>query len=247
MNKAIRFLKYNRIRILQIILAFLVVIIIFASVWIATPYKASTNAITNLVSTDTFDYLDSGNLEFIPKDAKKNGVIFYPGGRVEAQAYSYICKEIATNGYPCIIAVMPLNLAVFKINAASEIISKFDKVESWVIGGHSLGGSMAARYVKDNPNKINGIFFLASYSDVDLSKTNLKALTIVGTEDSVLNAQAYKDNYSNFPEDRSINVIQGGNHSQFGDYGLQDGDLEPQIEVSDQHNIVVAEILKLLN
>jgi len=231
---------------LQILLVLLVVLFAYLLIWLNTPYKATEDAIKLLSSTQTYSYSDTGNLEFIPNQPKEAGVIFYPGGRVEAKAYSYICAGIAQQGYPCIIAVMPFNLAVFKLDAAKQIIEKYPQVESWSIGGHSLGGSMAARYIKDNSTKIDSIFFMGSYTDVDLSKTTLKALILIGTEDAILNSQSYKDNYKNMPDARSINVIQGGNHSQFGDYGLQDGDLEAKISKQDQHQIIVDEILKLI-
>lgn len=246
MSRFIRFLKYNRIRIIQIIFATIIVSFVFVGIWIFTPYKPTQSALSKLASTQDYSVYNTGNIEFVPTKPLDKGVIFYPGGRVEANSYSYICQGLSAKGYTCIIAVMPLNLAVFKINAASEIILKYNNIKTWVIGGHSLGGSMAARFTKDNLNSISGIFFLGSYSDIDLSKTELKAAVLIGSEDSVLNQQAFKDNYKNLPSVSTINIIQGGNHSQFGDYGLQDGDFEAKISKDEQHEIVINEVLKLL-
>jgi len=52
-----------------------------------------------------------------------------------------------------------LNLAVFAPDRASDIISAYPDIHSWVIGGHSLGGSMAANFARNNPSLVKGLFF----------------------------------------------------------------------------------------
>lgn len=247
------FTKLNRKKTIQLIFAFiittLIVLFTFGAIWIATPYKPSSDALALLKDSENSYFKDTGNLEFIPKEPKSKGIIFYPGGRVEAQAYSYICSALANQGYPCIIAVMPFNLAVFKIDAGDEIISKYPEIQGWIIGGHSLGGSMAARYVNQTEykDKISGIVFLASYSDIDLSKSKIPCSILIATKDNILNFDTFSDNFKNFPDNHNLNVIQGGNHSQFGDYGLQQDDGNSEINKDEQHQIVVAEFVKLLN
>ncbi|TFG18270.1 MAG: hypothetical protein EU530_09495 [Promethearchaeota archaeon] len=44
-----------------------------------------------------------------------------------------------------------------------KVINAFPEISSWVIGGRSLGGSMASNYVYSNPNQFSGLIFLASY------------------------------------------------------------------------------------
>ena len=100
------------------------------------------------------------------------GFIFYPGGLVDAAAYTPLMKAIADQGITAIITPMPLDLAVFSINQANDVIAAFPEIKTWIIGGHSLGGSMAAQYVKDNPTKVQGVVFMAAYpaDNVDLSQ-----------------------------------------------------------------------------
>ncbi len=240
-----------KIRIKRVVLGVIAGIALIGAiaviVWLATPYRASSDALALLKDSDSYNFINEGNLEFIPKEPKDSGLIIYPGGRVEAAAYSYLCTGVAKEGYPCIIAIMPLNLAVTKVNSAGEIISKYSKVTKWVLGGHSLGGSMVIRYLQNSPDKIKGLLMLGSYSDIDLSYMTLSSKNLIGSEDFILNANTFTSTYKNLPKGASIILIQGGNHSLFGDYGLQEGDGDPKISKEEQHKIVVDAAISLLS
>ena len=56
-------------------------------------------------------------------------------------------KACADKGVLCVLIEMPFNLAVLDMNAAEGIRVKYPEIENWYIGGHSLGGSMAASYL----------------------------------------------------------------------------------------------------
>ena len=120
---------------------------------------------------------------FVPEDIKA-GLIFYPGGLVETQSYAPLMKECAKQGILCVLVKMPFHLAVFNINGADGIIEKYD-VDDWYIGGHSLGGSIAASYVSNHLDEYNGLILLASYSTEDLSQTNLNVLSKLSTPSSL--------------------------------------------------------------
>lgn len=92
---------------------------------------------------------------------KVASIIFYPGALVKPEAYSPLAKGIAAAGHPFYIAKMPFNLAVTKGDAAEEIIRVHPK-QSFVLGGHSLGGVMASRYAVEHADQLEGVFFLAS-------------------------------------------------------------------------------------
>ena len=173
-----------------------------------------------------------GAIVFNPGNAD-TALIFYPGGKVEYTAYEPLMIKIAQKGILCILPKMPFNLAVFHINAAELYISDYSEIEQWYVGGHSLGGSMAASYASKNSNKLKGLLLLASYSTTDLSSSGLKVMSIYGSKDGVLNKGSYKDNQRNLPENYLELVIQGGNHAGFGNYGLQKGDGNADI-TSDQ-------------
>ncbi|MBP3544180.1 MAG: alpha/beta hydrolase, partial [Lachnospiraceae bacterium] len=119
---------------------------------------------------------------------------------------------------------MPGNLAVLDMNAADGILQEYPEIEEWYIGGHSLGGSMAASYIDKHADEFEGLVLLAAYSTADLTDDDLKVISIYGSEDKVLNLEKYEEYRENLPENLGEVIIQGGNHAQFGIYGAQEGD-----------------------
>lgn len=172
----------------------------------------------------------------MPDEATK-GLIFYPGGKVEHIAYIPLMQACADRGILCVLVEMPFNLAVFDVNAADGIIQQYPEIDDWYIGGHSLGGSMAASYLSDKSDDYKGLVLLGSYSATDISDTGLKVLSVYGSEDTVLNTDKYKGNKSNLPNDFNEVLIDGGCHAYFGMYGNQDGDGTPSITNEEQINI----------
>ncbi|MBQ9457590.1 MAG: hypothetical protein IJU64_03675 [Bacilli bacterium] len=86
--------------------------------------------------------------------------------------------------------------------------------------GHSLGGTSAALFLSGNKDEtFKGIIFLASYPNKELNDS-YRCLSIYGSNDAVLNKAEYEKNRSNFPAKMTEIVIDGGNHSYFGDYGF---------------------------
>ena len=85
------------------------------------------------------------------------GLILYPGGRVDPRSYSPAARAVAGGGYLVVIAPMPLNLAVFASDAAGDVIAAYPDVSHWAIGGHSLGGAMAARFAYSHPAEVQGL------------------------------------------------------------------------------------------
>lgn len=212
---------------------------------LATPYKLVNQEY--MESTDTVVVKeDSGWISFFPKKENDEiGVIFYPGGRVEAAAYAPIAKMAAEQGVPFVIAKMPLHLAVLNPNKADRVLKKFNDRE-WVIAGHSLGGAMAARYVKNHPNNVAGLILMAAYPPEadDLTSFKGDVITIEGQLDGVIDQLALTEGDSRLPSQTYTIIIQGGNHSQFGDYGLQKGDNEAEISKEEQWKRVVQGVVR---
>ena len=162
------------------------------------------------------------------------GFIFYPGGKVEYTAYEPLMLSLASKGAFCVLVKMPFNLAVLDMNAADGIREKYQDISRWYIGGHSLGGSMAASYVANHAQEYEGLILLASYSTKDLSGENLRVLSVCASNDTVLNNDKYKECKKNLPA-RSIEyTISGGCHAYFGMYGAQEGDGTPKITNKEQ-------------
>lgn len=171
----------------------------------------------------------------------KQGVVFYPGAKVDPAAYVPLMQKLADEGFYCVIAKMPFNLAFFGINAADAIIVENPET-TWWIAGHSLGGAMAAQYAANHADNLEGIAFLAAYAASDLSSTDLEALVIYGSEDGVLNRENLAANEANLPENARTIVIEGGNHANFGNYGPQEDDGEAGISADEQQRQTVEAI-----
>lgn len=179
------------------------------------------------------EVIDDGIIVFKVKNPK-SGLIFYPGGKVEYTAYIPLMQECASRGILCVLTKMPFNLAVFDTNAADGIKEKYPEIENWYMGGHSLGGSMAASYLGENEADFRGLVLLGSYSTVDFSDGNVDVLSVFGSNDKVLNREKYEENKVNLPADFTEEVIDGGCHAYFGMYGEQKGDGKATITNKEQ-------------
>ena len=216
------------------------------AVYAGNYYRADAEAIAAMAGSDAVTVTQSGNLTVFAPETAEAGFIFYPGGKVEHTAYGPLLLELAENDVLCVLVKMPLNLAVLNMDAAEDIPEQFPQIGNWYIGGHSLGGSMAASFLSDNAEDYAGLVLLASYSTADLAETDLKVSTIYGDRDGVLNMEKYGKYASNLPETSWGLVISGGNHAQFGSYGHQEGDGEATLSGEEQLEITVQEILRLI-
>lgn len=223
-------------------------IVVGSGIWLSKSYKPDTLAKESLISDDKIKVSNDKFISFTPQNIKVNkGFIFYPGGGVSPEAYAPICRDIAQQGYEVIIAKMPLNLAVLSPNKADKIIQDYDNIDTWVIGGHSLGGVMASKYASTHDN-IKGVAFYASYPSGDeLKDSNLDVISVYGDKDGVVNQENLIESKDNLPENTEFIEIDGGNHSQFGDYGLQDGDNKATVDEKRQFSITADYTVELLD
>lgn len=168
-------------------------------------------------SVHTFGSLDS-----------KIGIIFYPGGKVEAAAYALLCDELSQIGVAVFLVDMPFNLAVFSINRADQIRQDNPMIATWYMAGHSLGGAMASSHQLSREGVYSGVIFLAAYP---LGPTQIPTLILKGSNDLVLDSEKLKG--------LDAQVIEGGNHAGFGSYGPQKGDGEATISPQAQRALTI--------
>ena len=191
---------------------------------------------------------EEGRMIFEPEEAT-TGMIFYPGGKVEAESYAPLLSALAENGVLTVLVPMPANLAVLDVDAAEGVVEQYDYIEKWYMAGHSLGGSMAASYLTEQHDSdyFRGLILLAAYSTADLSDTAFEVLSVYGDQDKVLNKEKYEKYYPNLPVDYTDEtIIKGGNHAQFGDYGEQSGDGKAKISAEEQVAQTVETILSFV-
>lgn len=208
------------------------------------PDEIATNALKTTVSV-TVEEKDKYRA-FRPIDATNSpGVIFYPGGKVEAESYAPLMQALADQGVTSFLVEMPFNLAVFNKKAAATVIKNEPLIDEWFLAGHSLGGAMAASYVETNADDFAGLILLAAYATDDLSESDLPVLSIYGTKDEVLNFDKYQENKDFVPQMEEV-IIEGGNHAQFGHYGVQQGDGTAGITAVEQEEQTIAAIIDFI-
>ncbi len=219
-------------------------------IWAANPAHPEPDALDSLTSTAAVQY-DSVNgwLVFTPQNmVTETGLIFYPGGRVDPRAYAPHAQAIAKEGFLVIVVPMPLNFAFLGLNQASEVIQRFPAIQTWAIGGHSLGGAMAAQFAEVHPETIDGLVFWAAYpaGSNDLTDNNLDVISIYATRDGLATETEITASRTQLPEDTTFVEITGGNHAGFGWYGPQSGDGAAEISQEQQQALVVSATTQFL-
>lgn len=224
-------LKRTGIVLLVLVLAFLVY---------ALPYYHAQD----LPAYDAEDVTVSYSTGLITYDGpgEDRALIFYPGAKVDEEAYGWMMEQLAENGIDCYLVHMPLHFAIFGKNKAQDIMEAHPEYEHWVMAGHSLGGAMAASFAGSHADEVDGLVLLASYSTVPLE--NMKVLSVYGSLDGVLNRESYAKYRENLPNDFTELAIEGGNHAGFAYYGDQKGDNPAEISRKEQQEQTVQAVLQ---
>ncbi len=227
-----------------------IIILIIFLVYVNDYYRAMPEAISFMSSDDNVEFIQNSPwIEYTSKNKEvTKGLILYPGGKVEAQAYAPLAKTIAESGFRTVIVPMPFKLAVFSPNKAEEVISSYSQIDEWYIGGHSLGGAMASQFTYNNPDIIQGLILLASYppNSSDMSSSKIRVLSIAGTEDGLADKDKIEASKKLLPKSTYFVWVEGGNHSQMGWYGFQDGDNTAAITREKQQEIITNSIVQFM-
>ncbi len=223
------------IRVTIIIISIILVLAATVIIYSADYYKATDDAISAMSGS-----LTDGNYTVF-NGGGNIGFIFYPGGKVEHTAYAPLMRALADNGISSVLVEMPLKLAVLNADAWREAKELLPNVEKWYIGGHSLGGAMAASALDENI--FEGLILLAAYPTKEV---NIPALCVYGDNDKVMNLDKYNTGLDLFNKSYKEAIIFGANHSGFASYGQQNGDGEAGISGEEQIDITVDEIIDFI-
>ena len=176
--------------------------------------------------------------------SESDALIFYPGAKVEETAYAPLLRRIAENGMDVCLVKMPFRLAFFAEKKADGVIAEYDYAR-WYVGGHSLGGAVAANYAAERGDRLTGVILLAAYPTKALDG-ELSMISIYGSEDGVLNRAKLAEGAGYAPDNSAEFVIEGGNHAQFGNYGVQNGDGEASLPAEEQQSLTAEMIAAFL-
>ena len=206
-------------------------------------YHADKTAQQGMKSSQTVKVKQMAEGYLFDGPSKKNAIIFYPGAKVETTAYAPLLKQIASQEADVFLVEMPLHMAFFGLNKADKIRASYH-YQNWYMSGHSLGAAMAARYSADHLKDYRGLIMLAGYPTKDLHAANFSVLSIYGSKDG--NTKMLQKNPQYLPNDYTKQVIKGGNHAQFGNYGRQKGDGQATISRKSQQQATVQAVRKYL-
>lgn len=182
---------------------------------------------------------------YLDGPSEEDALIFYPGAKVDEKAYIPILHLFAEEGMDVCLVKMPFHLAFFGMDKAADVMHQYSYA-NWYIGGHSLGGAMAANFAADHGEGLRGLVLLAAYPTKKLP-SDLIEILIYGSEDQVLREGAVEEGKQYTPSEYYEYVIKGGNHAQFGSYGVQKGDGKASIPAEEQRKETVRLTMEALN
>ena len=207
-------------------------------------YHAQEEALKCMDSDGTVTVVKENGAWFFDGPGTENAVIFYPGAKVQAEAYAKLLYMIAAGGEDCYLLDVPFHMAVLDAGGAKRIIDTGSHAH-WYAAGHSLGGMTAALFDAGHPEITEGVILFAAYPTRQLEAQE-RFLSIYGSEDLVLNREEYEKGKVYWPSDAKECVIEGGNHSGFGDYGMQKGDGEASIPNDIQQEAAAQAVIRFI-
>ena len=217
-------------RILVPLFAVMDAVVIVFLLWTADYYHAGNAALAALQPDGVVSVEETKTGFFFDGPSEDKALIFYPGAKVDEAAYAPVLRELAEEEMDVYLMRMPLHLAFFGVNAADAVVGE-GRYDHYFIGGHSLGGAMAAGYAAEHGDEIEGEILLAAYPT---KETAVDTILIYGSEDGVLNMARVKEAEGLVSGRYEEVCIEGGNHAQFGDYGVQAGDGSAEVDAETQ-------------
>jgi len=181
--------------------------------------QAAPEALAAMATDEQVTVTEGEWIVFTPNTGTPTkGLIFYPGGEVDERGYALPLHEIAAAGYLVILVPMPLQLAVFAPDKASEVIAAYPEIDTWAIAGHSLGGSMAARYTFHHPENIAGLILCDAYPADDMTENTMAVRMIHRSDATGAPPEDYAPQLHRLPEQTDFVPLEGGQHLNFGNF-----------------------------
>lgn len=208
-------------RIATTLLGAALVLVAIAALYLGDYYHADQTALAALDGNDAVAVSSTGGILRFDGPGERTALLFMPGAKVEAKAYAPLMLAIAQGGVDCFVVSPPANIAFLGEGQLGDCLAA-NHYEHWVLGGHSLGGVVASSYASGHPEQVDGLVLLASYASQSIDE-RIKVCSVYGSEDGVLDLDKAADlNVSS--KGRTVLVLEGGNHADYGNYGPQKGD-----------------------
>ena len=230
------------VRALLCVLFSLCFLAVASAGYLAFYYHADPVAEQYLQDGDSVKVSETINGFLFDGPGTKTAMVFYPGAKVDAAAYAPLLHHLASRGIDAFLVRMPLHLAILAPDAAADLMIAYDYSE-WILAGHSLGGVMASRFAAEHPDDVHGLVLLAAYPTQDIPQST-QMLSIYGSLDARMRQSAYNEAKMHWPQNAEEIVLDGGNHAQFGYYGMQKDDGIATMSAPDQQQRTVDAIVQ---
>ena len=224
-------------------------------VWCLIAYRASAVGRAGLISDSLVRITaGDGHWRFEPSRPGEPAVnlLFLSGALVEPEAYAPLLHALAARGYPGYLIALPWRGA-FGMADGENFLARarafIDTIPgTWAIAGHSRGAKIAALLARQPPPRMTSLILLGTTHprDFSLADSRLAVTKVYGTADGVSPAADVLANAALLPAATRWVPIEGGNHGQFGYYGLQPGDRWPSISRADQQAATLRAMLVAL-
>ncbi|MCR5674913.1 MAG: alpha/beta hydrolase [Lachnospiraceae bacterium] len=212
--------------------------------WAGCYYHADATAVQALASGDGVSVSQTDYDWFFDGPSTDRALLFFPGAKVEETAYAPFVRRLAQAGMDVCLLKEPFHLAVFDNGRAAAVMDRYDYAH-WYVGGHSLGGAIAAQFAEVHGDRLDGVILCAAYL-IKRGDEDLTEIVLCGSEDGIINTKRMRRGDTLGSRFYFTHVIDGGNHAQFGNYGLQRGDGTATISAEAQQEEAVAVIMDTL-
>jgi pimeloyl-ACP methyl ester carboxylesterase len=183
-----------------------------------------------------------------PGTDTSTGLVFIAGARVDPAAYAAKLSGLAEAGVTVAIVRPVLGFAILEWRDIRTFTSLAPGVDTWFVGGHSLGGVRACQYIADQVDAapLAGLVLFGSYCAADVSTGSVPALSIAGSEDGLSTPDKIADAAALLPTSTDFVEIAGANHASFGDYGVQPGDGTATADDADVTDAITEAVLAFM-
>jgi hypothetical protein len=205
-------------------------VVVVAVLALARPIPASQPVESAVDLPDTVDVVDrltwteirpnttTDEGDAVPPTA---GLVFLPDARVDARAYTGLLRPLAERGYLVAILKEPLGLSSLYPGHAEAAMEVHPGVSRWVVGGHGLGGSTAAKFANSH-DAVSALVLYAAYPAEAVTRQDLTVLSISGSADVRTTSEEVVAAKPLLPPSTRYVVVDGATHSSFGDYAADD-------------------------
>lgn len=214
-----------------------------AFLWLTRSYHGDATAKRALLSDDQVAVSPEEGGYLFDGPGEDTVLVFLPGAKVQAEAYAPLMHDLAAGGIDCLLVDPPFNIAFLAASSLEDTVGRLS-YDHLMMAGHSMGGVVAASYAAEHPKVTDALVLLAAYP-TDKVPEDIAFLSVYGTQDTVLNPDAYDNARNLWPSDARQLVIAGGNHAGFGCYGRQTRDGKALITQDDQREQTVTAIIEL--